>query len=235
MTELPLWSVYDEMGERFERHASDSAYNAHYDRPAVRAALGEVRGARVLDAGCGPGLLMQQLISDGAACSGFDASPAMLGLARRRLGEGADLREALLGQPLPYPDESFDAAVCALAIHYLPDPRAGLVELRRVVRPGGRVVVSTQHPFTDWLRKGGSYFERVLEADTWRLDDGTTQQVRFWRITLSELCNAAIESGLRIERVIEPLPAPSMQVRDPEEYQELHRRPGFLVLSLLRP
>jgi hypothetical protein len=49
-----LWDAYDKMGRSFQRHAVDSAANAHYDRPAVLAALGPVTGRRVLDAACGP-------------------------------------------------------------------------------------------------------------------------------------------------------------------------------------
>ena len=45
-----LWDAYDRMGVSFAEHAADSAYNAHYDRPAVLAALGPVTGRRVLDA-----------------------------------------------------------------------------------------------------------------------------------------------------------------------------------------
>lgn len=47
--------MYEPFAAAFERHAEDSAYNAHYDRPAMLRLLGEVRGLRVLDAGCGPG------------------------------------------------------------------------------------------------------------------------------------------------------------------------------------
>lgn len=50
-----LWDAYDRMGVSFQQHAAGSAANAHYDRPAVLAALGPVSG-RVLDAACGPGL-----------------------------------------------------------------------------------------------------------------------------------------------------------------------------------
>ena len=52
---MDLWSAYDEMGARYAAHAEGSPYNAHYDRPAVLAALGTVAGLRVLDAACGPG------------------------------------------------------------------------------------------------------------------------------------------------------------------------------------
>lgn len=61
-----------------------------------------------------------------------------------------------IGEPLPYADETFDLAVCALAIHYVEDRPAAFLELYRVLRPGGALVVSTQHPTADWLRKGTS-------------------------------------------------------------------------------
>src|SRR5260370_29360458 len=54
------------MGPGFQQHAADSAYNAHYDRPAVLAALGPVTGRSVLDAACGPGLYLRELLERGA-------------------------------------------------------------------------------------------------------------------------------------------------------------------------
>jgi hypothetical protein len=57
-----LWAAYDRMGLSFQEHAADSAFNAHYDRPAVLAALGPVTGLRVLDAACGPGLYLRELL-----------------------------------------------------------------------------------------------------------------------------------------------------------------------------
>jgi hypothetical protein len=61
-----LWDAYGQMGLSFQQHAADSAYNAHYDRPAVLAALGPVSGRQVLDAACGPGLCLRELLERGA-------------------------------------------------------------------------------------------------------------------------------------------------------------------------
>jgi SAM-dependent methyltransferase len=120
----------------------------------------------------------------------FDASPIMVELARARLGGRARVDRAVLGDPLPYPDQAFDRVVCALAIHYARDRAAAFAEFFRVLRPGGAAVVSTQHPVMDWLRKGGSYFATTLETDTWNTPRGE-QPVRFWREPLSALCEAA--------------------------------------------
>lgn len=234
MTGVPvpgLWAPYDLMAEQFTQHAEDGAYNAHYDRPAVLRALGDVGGTRVLDAACGPGLYAEALLAAGAEVSGFDASEQMVELARQRLGERAEIIVARLGDRLPYPDGHFDLTVCALAIHYADDQPAAFAALHRVLRPGGALVVSTQHPTTDWLRKGGSYFDRVLEQDIWRLPGGP-QPVRFWREPLTSLCAAATGAGFVIDLLDEPLPMPAMAQREPEDYERLLRSPGFLVLRL---
>lgn len=117
-------------------------------------------------------------------------------------------------------------------IHYVKDRPAAFTELHRVLRPGGALVVSTQHPTADWLRKGGSYFDRALKSDTWTLPTGQRQQVRYWREPLADLCAAATDSGLVIEQLLEPRPAETMRSGSPEDYAKLHTQPGFLVLRL---
>ncbi|MHB8463224.1 MAG: class I SAM-dependent methyltransferase [Acidimicrobiales bacterium] len=227
------WAEYDSMAASFADHAAVSAYNAHYDRPSVMALCGDVSGCLVLDACCGPGLYAAELLDRGASVVAFDASEAMVDLARERVGGRAEIHRLVLGEALPFPDASFDLVVCALAIHHLEDREAGLRELYRVVRAEGAVVLSTQHPTADWLRKGGSYFDVTVEADTWVLEDGAWN-VTFWREPLTSLCDAVYRAGFLIERLVEPLPAESMRERWPEEYDKLTQRPGFLNLRLVK-
>ena len=229
-----LWDAYDRMGLSFQEHAADSAYNAHYDRPAVLAALGPVTGLRVLDAACGPGLYLRELLQRGAKVSAFDASPVMAALARQLTADQVRIDQAVLGEPLPYPDSAFDLIVCALAIHYASNRAAAFAEFCRVLRPGGAAVVSTQHPVMDWLRKNGSYFRTTLETDIWPSSLGE-QPVHFWREPLSALCTAATDAGFLIEKLIEPVPAESMREHYPEDYEKLSKEPGFLILRLLKP
>jgi SAM-dependent methyltransferase len=229
-----LWGAYDRMGLSFQEHAADSAYNAHYDRPAVLTVLGPVTGLRVLDAACGPGLYLRELLERGATVSAFDASPVMVALARQLAANQVRIEQAVLGEPLPYPDGAFDLIVCALAIHYASDRAAAFAEFCRVLRPGGAAVVSTQHPFMDWLRKNGSYFQTTLETDIWPSPSGD-QPVHFWREPLSALCTAATDAGFLIEKLIEPVPAESMRERYPQDYEKLSKEPGFLILRLLKP
>lgn len=225
---------YDPMASAFAEHAADGPYNAHYDRPAVLELVGDIAGKRVLDAGCGPGIYSEELLAQGADLAAVDGSAAMVELARARLGARVQVLHADLAEALPFAESEFDLIVCALVIHHLDDRRACLQEFFRVLRPGGHVVISTQHPTTDWLRKGGSYFEVKLEEDIWNRDQRDFT-VRFWREPLTTFCAAIADAGFLIERLVEPLPASTMRERWPEHWEKLQREPGFLVLRLLKP
>src|SRR5690606_22950560 len=82
---------YDAFAARYDAENASSMLNAHYERPAMLSLAGEVRGRRVLDAGCGSGPLAAELLRRGAVVTGLDASPAMVELARRRLGDDVPL------------------------------------------------------------------------------------------------------------------------------------------------
>ena len=143
----PEVNDYDVLAEAYTAENETSLINAYYTRPAILALAGDVAGRRILDAGCGSGPLFAALRDRGAIVTGFDSSAGMLEQARRRLGDDADLQVAELGSPLPFPDSAFDDVIAALVLHYLEDWTAPLAELRRVLKPGGRLIVAVDHPF----------------------------------------------------------------------------------------
>src|SRR5215475_2886930 len=146
---------YDNFAEAYSAVNEVSLLNAYYERPAMLALAGEVAGRRILDAGCGSGPLFAALRDRGAIVTGIDKSAGMLEQARRRLGDNADLRVAELGNPLPFPDGEFDDVTASLLLHYLQDWGPALDELRRVLKPSGRLIVSVNHPFAEnlWHRQ----------------------------------------------------------------------------------
>ena len=223
---------FDAFAEDYARHAASSPYNALYDRPAVLAMLGDVKGQRVLDAGCGPGFYAEQLVAMGADLVAFDQGPEMVRLARERVGEKATFRVHDLDDPLDWlEDESFDAALMALVIHHVDDRIAALREIHRVLRPGGRLVLSTHHPVSDWLRRGGSYFDGQVVEEVWNRG----WQVRYWQLPLTTICEEFRTAGFVIERLVEPLPVAEMESKFPEDYAKLMKEPGFINFLLRKP
>ncbi|WP_207389288.1 class I SAM-dependent methyltransferase [Marinobacter halodurans] len=100
---------------------------------------------RVLDVGCGTGILLQKLARQypRAQLAGVDPVPAMLSVARERVTASTELHTGW-AEALPFEDQSFDAVVSCNMFHYVRDPQRALREMGRVLRPGGRLLI------TDW-------------------------------------------------------------------------------------
>ncbi|NJQ05246.1 class I SAM-dependent methyltransferase [Streptomyces lonarensis] len=225
------------LGELFAAQATDSAYNAHTDRPAMLELAGDVTDLRVLDLGCGAGHYAAELVARGAAAvTGVDGSASLLDAARERLaGTPADrvgLHLHDLERPLDFlPDASVDLAVVALVHHHLERRAEFLAEVHRVVRPGGALVLSTTHPTADWLYFGGSYFdeERV------RLPLGDGHALDYRRLTMETVLGELLAAGFVLEQLREPRGTDAARVVDERRWRKTHRQPMFLALRLRRP
>ncbi|WP_266182587.1 class I SAM-dependent methyltransferase [Dyella humicola] len=157
-------------------------------------------GYRVLDAGCGSGRYMLHVLRRGATrVIGVDLSPEMLDRASAELDArqpGAKVEIELLQgnlEALPLPDAWADLTICGLVIGHLESLEQSLAELRRVTRPGGRVLCSDVHPIGHALG-----WQRDFKAG------GERYAVRHTQHLYSHWHAACAAQGLRIEQVLEP-------------------------------
>jgi SAM-dependent methyltransferase len=146
----PLWGAQARDWAAIQEQRMLPLHGAALDAARV------TRDTRLLDAGCGAGLVALLARLRGADVTALDASAALLAIARERL-PGADVREGDL-EALPYTDAAFDAVVAVNSVIYATDPAAALRELARVARPGGRVVV------TDWGPPDRCEYTRAVRA-----------------------------------------------------------------------
>jgi ubiquinone/menaquinone biosynthesis C-methylase UbiE len=163
--------------------------------------LAERAQGRVLEVGIGTGRNLPHY-PPGATVTGIELSPAMLAIARHRaasLGRDVDLREGD-AEHLPSGDASFDTVVCALSLCTIPNPAAAIGEIKRVLVPGGRLLLldhigSTWPPIyaAQWLLErltiaaAGEHFTRrqlpLVQAagfdvvETERLKAGTVERI----------------------------------------------------------
>jgi ubiquinone/menaquinone biosynthesis C-methylase UbiE len=232
----PRASDYDGIAEAYSAENEANLVNAYYERPAMLALAGDVAGRRILDAGCGAGPLSAALRDRGAIVTGFDKSAGMIEVARRRLGDDADLQVADLGSPLPFPDDTFDDVTASLVLHYLEDWGPALAELRRVLKPGGRLIASVEHPFAITLmhREAGrkaSYFATSNRMEEWTMG-GQTALMSFWDRPLHAMTDAFTAAGFRIAVISEPAPAPAARELFPDELADKPRFLCFLFFVL---
>ncbi len=158
----------------FDEHLSDAAIAKAYLRPEMTVA----------DVGCGTGFITAGLAPLVRQVIALDGSPAMLAQARQNLAQFDNIVfQQADGLSLPLPDWSVDALVANMYLHHCPDPLAAIREMARILRPGGRLVITDleAHPHA-WLKDE--------MADVWQ---GFEQsQIREW-LRAAGLVNRIVE------------------------------------------
>lgn len=163
------------------------------EEPAMHALFDVLPpGCDVLDAACGTARHGAQLAARGHRVTGVDRSPHMLEKARAKLPD-AVFHEGDL-EALPLRDANFDAVVCGLALVHLPRLDKVMAEFARVLRPGGRLIISDVHPMPILVGWQAQF----------RGADGEAAFIRLFPHLLSEYATMAMAAGLRVTACSEP-------------------------------
>jgi len=235
-----LWDAHAEWWQREFTDGVDPEYTEQILPLIVEGLAGR---RRVLDVGAGEGQVARELAAAGAEVVGVDPIRSQIELAVTRAGGPAYLRCS--AERLPFSSASFDGAVACLVFEHIDDLDAALAEVARVLAPGGRFLFLLNHPL---LQTPGSGWidDQVIEPPEqyWRIgpylpEAETIEEVqkdvfiRFLHRPLSRYLNAAIASGLQLERMIEPAPPPGFLAQAPW-YTEAATVPRLLALWFRR-
>jgi ubiquinone/menaquinone biosynthesis C-methylase UbiE len=157
-------------------------------------AFAEVQpGESVLDVGCGPGSLTEALGVHVRAerVAAIDPSEQFAAATAERV-TGADVQVGA-AESLPWPDDTFDAALAQLVVNFMSDAEAGVGEMRRVVRPGGTVAACT------WDYSGGMTMLRTFWDAALALDSTAPDEARTMRLhDPTELRELWVRAGLEV-------------------------------------
>lgn len=177
------------------------------EEPAMHALFdGLPPGCDVLDAACGTARHGVEIARRGHRLTGVDRSPHMLEKARAKLPDATFLDGEL--EALPVPDAAFDAVVCGLALVHLPRLEAVMAEFARVLRPGGRLIISDVHPMPILVGWQAQF----------RGASGEAAFIRLHPHLLSEYTTAALAAGLRVASCAEPALTPDSVVTPAAEH-----------------
>jgi ubiquinone/menaquinone biosynthesis C-methylase UbiE len=249
MAELVDWP---ELAEWYDGKIGDEGDMWHRELidPTLLALVGEVRGQKLLDLGCGNGYLARRFARQGATVVGVDASAPVVALAEHReralpLGIRYLVHDA---SRLPMlPDESFDLVYSNMALMDMPDAASPIRESARVLRPGGRFVASLSHPCFDvpnassWLterkdyqstvsRRVGRYRELFDDLVLWRPTDRPEFLTRAYHRPLSWYVRALAGAGLAVTAMEEPVGSAEFRTASPQG-EWIREVPLHLVMS----
>ena len=222
--------AYEKLADAYAEMIETKPHNAYLERPATLSLLPDVKGKRVLDAGCGPGLYADLLVQRGAEMVAVDASPRMLEHARRRLGDRANVRLHDLRKPLGFlEDDSVDLVLASLVMDYIEDWVPVFKEFRRVLKSDGVFVFSVGHPAINFVLKEGmeDYFSVHRMEMLWT-GFGVEVVMPSYHRPIEAIVESLHEAGFLVERLIEAKPTEDYRRVDPEGYEKASKRPSFL-------
>lgn len=213
-----------------------------YEDQIIPLVVQELAGVEtVLDIGTGDGQIARALSATGCAVTGVDPTSAQISVAVERGGGPRYVQSGAC--PLPFDDESFDAALACLVFEHIDDVDGAISEVARVLRPGGSFNFLLNHPLLQTPDSGWIDDHMVEPPEQyWRignyLDEAETIEqvesgvhIRFLHRPLSRYLNALADNGLLLERMDEPAPPDRFLAQAPE-YFEAASVPRLLHLRL---
>jgi ubiquinone/menaquinone biosynthesis C-methylase UbiE len=227
--------AYNQLADDYARMIDNKPHNAYYDRPAIKSLIYDLAGKKILDAGCGPGVYTEWLLSEGADVVGVDANEKMIRHAMNRTRNKARYIQANLEEPMPFfSDQEFDGVISALTITYCQNLQRTFSEFARVLKRGGWLVFSTEHPFFSYQYNTlENYYQTQEVRYTWK-GFGRPVQMHSYHHSLSTITEALSNNDFLIERMIEPLPTDDFRQADSEGYSKLLTFPLFIFMRAMK-
>ena len=222
--------------------------------PCVEDLVGDVKGKRILDAGCGEGYLTRYYARKGADVTGVDISKNLVEIARDKSPEDLllDYKVEDICHMDSIVDDFFDIVLCNLVILNVPCFKKAFSEFNRILATGGVLVLSIVHPAFNFYGPGSwemgeknpetkrreglffkvdQYLEEKVNERYWRTIDGEKfpQPITFYHRTISTYTRALTDAGFRIGDIEEPIP----KTEDPFFDRE-RRIPFFMVFRAIK-
>eukprot|EP01132_Coremiostelium_polycephalum_P002333 gene2333-2881_t len=240
---------------------NDSGLNGCLETPRIRQELPDLKGLSILDLGCGHGDFCEYAIKNGAShVTAIDVSQLMLKEAMDRNQEyqdkitflnvsiedlstgtsgGDDEKRKLILQHGPY-----DLVVSSLVFHYINDYASAVKYLYSILKQGGKLVFSVEHPFATCSTEGWIFDKETKKKLYWAVDHyhSETKRESTWFvdgvITYHRTCETYItqllNAGFRLDCYKEPTPLPERIHLNPILADQL-RRPPFLIIGATKP
>lgn len=234
-------SVYDNddfLSTYLMRRQRQASPNNILEKPVLLQLIGEVKGKKVLDLGCGDAEIGKELLE--AGCSfyeGVDGSVNMVAKAQQTITSKNSRIHLASMEEWDFPSESYDLVISRLALHYLGDLQKVVQQIHRSIKPGGHFIFSVQHPI---LTSSINHPEGEQKRSSWVVDDyfkmgDRTEKwmgkdvIKYHRTT-EEYFRIVNDCGFRVSTLKECTPQRKYFTSE-EEYLRRVRVPVILLMN----
>lgn len=230
---------YDRHARVYHEKRADNArsfYNDQLEWPMMSKLLrGSVRGRKILELGCGSGLLTRKLMRMGGKVTGVDNSESMLAIAREEVS-GARFVHADMRRVKAKSGE-YDLVVSSLALHYIRNLDGLFRRCSKLLRSDGALIFSIHHPLSSFKmlqeqRKTRSVYFSVGEPYRWRMLPG--MELVSYHQTFEGISGGLSRAGLRIDRMLEAKPSPGSRRINPQAFDAAMATPAFLAIRAVK-
>lgn len=258
LSEGQVASYWDESADSWTEQVRKGldTYREYVNNPAFFQFVGNLRGRKVLDAGCGEGRNTRIMATMGAAVVGIDVSPRLVERARGHEETeplGIEYHVASFTDLSAFQDASFDVVISTMALNDSPNFGKAIREFYRVLCPGGELIFSIEHPCfvtkgVGWIKdEGGNdskltvsdYFDERPQLQEWKFsyapsDTRPFVTPAFFR-TLSGILKTLIGAGFVLKDIEEPRPSEEACARFPRMEKWRKHAALFLYVRCEKP
>lgn len=241
MTKRVVKKIYKDVGKdyyesRKYKFGNSYFYNENLEMPTTFKLLGNVKGKKILDLGCGPGLYNRRLSKMGADVKGIDLSKGLIKIAKE---ENPNL-DFVVGdaEKLPYKNSQFDIVLSTLVLGHLEKWDRALGEINRVLKKGGIFIFSNYNPVvertkkTKWFfrsfREIKDYFKEGWRFTTWKKD---AKKIHHHK-TYGTIIKLLVKNGFEIIDYEDCKPPKSSKRLYPKQYKKTINAPHFCVWKM---
>ncbi len=229
--------------QRTTKYPEGWFFNELLEMPATLKLLGNVKGKRLLDFGCGTGIYAKLLTRMGANVSGFDISSEMLAIAKKE-NPSLDLKLGS-GYKIPF-REKFDIVQASLVLDHVKYWNRALAEVHKVLKNDGTFVFSVGNPVAETAKSIKfmgkkyrvlgirDYFLEHVSYNRWKIDGKNVRSVSvpFYHKTYETIIRTVVKNGFEIVDYRDAFPLKKAEKLFPEYYKRYSKIPFFSVWKL---
>ncbi len=238
MKEIEVRKKYNIIAKRYHKLRTRGQgwfYNEMLEMPTTLKLLGNVKGKKILDLGCGTGIYAKILTKKGAKIKGIDISEEMIKIAKKE-NPKVEFKVGNMDN-LPYKNKEFDIILAALSINYLKEWYGVFKEVRRVLKNKGMFVFSTSNPVIEVIKKRmykgkkfrivEDYFKECLLKEKWFIGSGKKITMSFYHKTYGTIIKTIVKSGFELIDYEDAYPLKKAKKLFPKDYKLWTNMPYF--------